>query len=298
MTTLVTGHQGFVGQYLLQAPATCGLVAEGGLAVDLLDLPALADSIAASRPDAVVHLAAQTAVPDAFGDPVATYNANFIGTHNLLSALKRVGFKGRFLFVSTAEVYGQVADEDLPTIETASAAPLNPYAVSKLAAENLCQYWNRVEGIDVVIARPFNHIGPGQSIRFAIADFAKSIAEIQLGRSDAILKVGDLDVTRDFTDVRDVAAAYLVMLQKAERGATYNVCSGIERHIRQAVESLAAIAGVRIDIQQESARFRKASQRRSCGDSSLLKAHTGWQPKISWQQSLNDIFNDWKSKLT
>ena len=267
-------------------------------AVDLLRVDDLQGSIDASKPDAVIHLAAQSSVPDAFRDPLATYQANFTGTHNLLAALKRSGFKGRFLYVSTAEVYGQTAETQLPVDEAAKVAALNPYAVSKLAAETLCDYWNRVEGIDIVIARPFNHIGPGQSPRFAIADFAKSIMEIKLGLREPVLSVGDLDVTRDFTDVRDVIAAYFLLLSKAERGATYNVCSGIERHMGEAVSTPTNLADVQISIQQDAGRMRKASQRRSCGNNARLTAHTGWQAEIEWHKSLKDILNDWESKLT
>ncbi len=298
MSILVTGHQGFVGQYLLRQQGAVGLLAPGeGKAVDLLDAAGVEAAIAAAKPDAVVHLAAQSSVPEAFKDPVATYQSNFTGTHHLLAALKKTGFKGRFLYVSTAEVYGQTADAQLPISEQAPVAALNPYAVSKLAAETLCDYWNRVEGVDIVIARPFNHIGPGQSPRFAIADFAKSIIEVKLGLRPPQISVGDLDVTRDFTDVRDVVSAYMQLLAKAERGLVYNVCSGIERHMGEAVASLAALAGVQISLQQDPSRLRKASQRRSCGSSARLAKHTGWQPSIQWQQSLRDILNDWELKL-
>lgn len=297
MSLLITGHLGFVGGYLLKTPGTVGLMLSDGAAADLLAAAELTDSIARIRPSAVIHLAAQSSVPTAFGDPLSTYQANFLGTHNLLSALKATGFVGRFLYVSTAEVYGQTDDQQLPTSEDAPTTALNPYAVSKLAAEALCRYWDRVEGIEVVLARPFNHIGPGQSTRFAISDFAKVITEISLGQRAAVLQVGDLQVTRDFTDVRDVVAAYLLLLSKGQRGLTYNVCSGIEQNMAEAVDTLASLAGVNITVQQDPSRLRKASQSRSRGDNSLLVKHTGWQPRISWQQSLQDILNDWKLKL-
>lgn len=298
MSLLVTGHQGFVGHYLMQQPGAVGFELPGTrVAVDLLCPVDIASCVEATKPDAVVHLAAQSSVPDAFSDPLATYQANFIGTHHLLAALKKQGFKGRFLYVSTAEVYGQVAEAELPTAETTKPAPLSPYAVSKLAAETMCSYWSAVEGIDIVVARPFNHIGPGQSTRFAIADFAKSIAEILLGQKDPVLDVGDLDVTRDFTDVRDVVNAYLLLLQRGQAGQIYNICSGTEQHMAQAVQTMAEIAGVQVQTRQDPSRFRKASQRRSCGSNTLLQTQTGWQPAISWQQSLSDIIKGWKLKL-
>lgn len=297
MSLLVTGHKGFVGQYLMQQTGAKAFELPDGALVDLLvpgDIDACIETV---RPDAVVHLAAQSSVPDAFADPLATYQANFMGTQHLLAALKKQGFKGRFLYVSTAEVYGQTAEAELPVAETARVSPLNPYAVSKLAAETLCQYWSAVEGMDVVIARPFNHIGPGQSPRFAIADFAKSMVEIGLGMKPPVLDVGDLDVTRDFTDVRDVIAAYLLLLASGQRGQIYNVCSGVEQHMAQAVQTLSQIAGVQVQTRQDPARFRKAGQRRSRGDCTLLSQQTGWRPGIGWQQSLTDIIEDWKLKL-
>lgn len=298
MSLVITGHKGFVGNYLLGQPAIAGLDDIAGAPVDLLDLSALLEALTRLKPTAVLHMAAQSAVPEAFRDPVTTYNVNFIGTQNLLSALKATGFSGRFLYVSSAEVYGSTAESELPVSEQAATAPLNPYAVSKLAAEMLCHYYSRVEGMDVVIARPFNHIGPGQSTRFAIADFAKSIAEIRLGKREPVLYVGDLDVTRDFTDVRDVVRAYHLLLEKGQSGHVYNICSGIEQNMAAAVRALAQLAGVEISVIIDPARVRKSSQRRSCGDNSRLKKHTGWQPSISWRQSLTDILNDWESQLT
>lgn len=298
MSLLVTGHKGFVGQYLMQQPGAVGFeLPNTGALVDLLAPADIDACIEAVRPDWVVHLAAQSSVPNAFSDPLATYQANFTGTHHLLAALKKHGFSGRFLYISTAEVYGQAVEGELPISETARPSPLNPYAVSKLAAETLCSYWTAVEGMDIVIARPFNHIGPGQSTRFAIADFAKCIAEMQLGLKAPVLEVGDLDVTRDFTDVRDVVRAYLLLLERGQRGQVYNVCSGTEQNMAQAVQTMAEIAGVQLQTRQDPSRFRKASQRRSCGSSGLLRNQTGWRPTISWQQSLTDIIKDWKRKL-
>lgn len=298
MTLLVTGHRGFVGGCMLSyCPDAVGLDDARGESVDLTNSAEVAASISRLRPTTVVHLAAQSAVPESFADPGTTFRTNLIGTQNLFAGLKASKFAGRVLFVSTAEVYGNTlaavdrADEQTPLL------PLNPYAVSKLAAETLCSYWHRVEKLDVVVARPFNHIGPGQSTRFAIADFAHAVVEMKLGRREPLLQVGDLDVTRDFTDVRDVIAAYQALLQKGESGAIYNVCSGVEQNIRQAVETLAELAGVKLEIQVDPARLRKSGQKRACGDPGKLHAHTGWVPQIGWRQSLQDILNDWERKL-
>lgn len=297
MSILITGHGGFVGSHLIEAHDTAPLTDEAGKAVDLSAAAELNEAIARIRPDAVIHLAGQSFVPDAVRDPVATYNANFIGTHNLLAALKASGFGGRFLYVSSADVYGIVPTADLPTRESQPTRPLNPYAVSKRAAEELCLYWCRAEQVDLMIARAFNHVGPRQSTRFAIADWARSLIEMRRGRREAVLDTGDLDTTRDFTDVRDVIAAYRLLLDKGQRGEIYNVCSGVERHLGGIVEQLAGLAGVNVTVRTDPARQRKVEQRRACGSADKLYQDTGWQPRITWSDSLADILRYWEEKL-
>lgn len=298
MKTLITGHRGFVGSYLIEDPDCVPLADGSGQPVNLLDLPRLQAAIERIRPDAVVHLAGQSFVPDAVRDPVGTYNTNFIGTQHLLDALKRVGFGGRFVFVSSADVYGATPLAELPIRESHVPRPLNPYAVSKRAAEMLCEYWCRAEGLDLVIARAFNHIGPRQSTRFAIADFARMISQMKLGLRPPVLDVGDLDITRDFTDVRDVVAAYRLLLNGGQRGETYNVCSGTERHLGSIVKELATLAGVEIALRSDPERQRKVEQRRACGSPDRLEQHTGWQPRIEWRTSLLDTLQYWQETLT
>jgi GDP-4-dehydro-6-deoxy-D-mannose reductase len=146
------------------------------------------------------------------------------------------------------------------------------------------------------MARPFNHIGPGQSERFAVSDFAKQIVEIKLGKRDAEIFVGDIDVTRDFTDVRDVVRAYIMLLE-GRSGEIYNVCSGKEVSIRRVLEQLISLAGVHADIKQDGARFRPAEQRRVYGSCDKLAADTGWAPEINLEQSLVDILSCWEWEL-
>src|SRR5207302_554158 len=180
------------------------------------------------RPRAVIHLAAHSWVPQSFKEPMETYDVNFVGTFNLLSALQKTGFHGRFLFVSSSDIYGQVSPEALPITEEHPSKPRSPYAVSKVAAEALCSQWSQTEtDIEIVVARPFVHIGPGQSDRFVISNFARQIIEIKRTRREALVEVGDIDVTRDFTDVRDVVRAYELLLARGVPGEVYNICSGI-----------------------------------------------------------------------
>lgn len=298
---LITGGAGFVGSVIQKCLANpenpFGLELIPPQTIELRDFSGLAKLCAQTQPDFVIHLAAQSFVPQSFANPHETFEINFFGTLNLLQALKQNDFKGRLLFVGSGDVYGRVDPESLPVTESFPSKPRNPYAVSKVAAETLCYQWSQTEGMNIVMARPFNHIGPGQSARFVVSDFARQIVEIKLGSREAEISVGDIDVTRDFTDVRDVVRAYLLLLQHGKNGEAYNVCSGREIAIREILEQLLVLAGVRASIRQDGARFRPAEQRRIYGSCDKLLGASGWQPEISLEQSLVDNLNYWEWKL-
>ena len=293
MKHLLTGANGFVGK-TMQAAMPCVQLPAG---LDVRDRTALNTAIAEIQPDMVIHLAAQSFVPASFENPHETFDINFYGTLNLLEALQSIGFRGRMLFVGSGDTYGQVPEAALPVREEHPLHPRNPYAVSKVAAEALCYQWSHTSDFEIVLARPFNHIGPGQSPRFAITDFARQITEIRLGRRAPVLQVGDIDVTRDFTDVRDVERAYALLLEKGRNGGYYNVCSGREHSIRELLQRLIALAGVDARIEQDPTRLRPAEQRRMVASFETLHRDTGWQPVIPIEQSLQDLLNDWEKKL-
>ena len=293
MKLLLTGANGFVGQYV-QAALPCVPLPDG---LDLRDPAALTAAVASIQPDAVLHLAAQSFVPASFENPRETFDINLTGTLNLLEALQATGFGGRMLFVGSGDTYGQVAEAALPVREDHPLRPRNPYAVSKVAAEALCYQWSQTSGFEIVMVRPFNHIGPGQSPRFAIADFARQVTEIRLGRRAPVLQVGDIDVTRDFTDVRDVVRAYGMLLEQGRNGGVYNVCSGREYRIRDLLQQLITLAGVEATIEQDPARLRRAEQRRMVASFEALHRDTGWQPAIPMEESLQDLLNDWEKQL-
>lgn len=296
----VTGLRGFVGRHLCaritrQENPTWRLV--GDKPFDLLSPPSLDAALAQDLPDAVIHLAGQTFVPEAFRDPESTFQVNLLGTLNLLQALKRAGFQGSFLYVSSGDVYGQVAEACLPIHEQMIPSPRNPYAVSKLSAELLCQQWSYTEGWRIMLARPFNHVGAGQKESFVLSSAARQIARIGRGLQPPRLEVGDVDVTRDFLDVADVIDAYCAILDRGTAGEVYNVCSGQERKIRDLIVQLSELAGTEIELVQDAARMRRAEQRRVCG--SFLKLHeaTGWKPEITIRQTLRAILSDWESRV-
>jgi len=297
---LVTGQQGFVGTTLSRMVGVERRVAGWSVIdmpdnVDLRDAAATSAMIASAAPDAVLHLAAQSWVPDALRDPAATLQINLFGTLNVLQALKKCAFRGRMIYVGTGDVYGIVPEDALPVAETRLPAPRNPYSVSKLAAEALCYQWTATEGMDIVLARPFNHIGWGQSDRFVLSDFARQIVEIRQGRRKPAVAVGDIDVTRDFTDVRDVVYAYFALFASGASGEVYNVCSGRDRSIRSLLARLAELAGVAIAIEQDQARLRKAEQRRVCGDPAKITYATGWVADTPLDESLAAMLSYWES---
>lgn len=246
----------------------------------------------------MIHLAAQSNVPEAFQDPANTLQVNLLGTLNLLQALKAQGFKGTFLYVSSGDVYGQVPEDQLPITESQSTLPRNPYGVSKLAAEALCRQWSFAEPWRIMIARPFNHIGAGQSDTFVIPAMARQLVAIKRGLQPPALEIGDIDVTRDFLDVEDVIRAYFSLLEHGENGETYNVCSGVERSVRTLLESLCDLSGVHPQIIQDPAKLRRAEQRRVCGSFAKLRDTTGWQPTITITKTLQSILSDWETRNT
>lgn len=293
---LVTGATGFVGEHLKSAAAagTLGpvefLAAPRGL--DIRDADAVDSMVEQARPELVIHLAAQSFVPRSFAEPAETFQVNVLGTLNLLRSLTRRGFTGRMIYVSSGDVYGKVPETSMPVDENVWPAPRNPYAASKVAAEQLCLQWHRSEGLDVVVARPFNHIGPGQSRDFVIPSLAAQIVRIRAGIAPPQVHAGDIDVTRDFTDVRDIVRAYGDLLRAGVSGATYVVGSGEERSIRDLLNTMAQIAGVAVEVVQDPEKMRPSEQRRMRADPSRLIRDTGWQPGIPLRASLNDILEE------
>lgn len=289
---LVTGLSGFVGQHVLRLlPDTWRLL--DIVDFDLLSPESIDRCFSSGPPDAVIHLAGQTFVPESFYNPHQTFNTNLLGTLNLLQSLKRSGFCGSFLYVSSGDVYGRVELAELPVNELHPVRPLSPYAVSKVSAELLCLQWSYTERWRVIVARPFNHIGAGQRVDFVIPAVAQQLARIRSRSQEPQVAVGDIDVSRDFLDVRDVVAAYFSLLEHGRSGEVYNVCSGEERPVRELLNRLAELAGVAVDWVQDAARLRPSEQRRMAGCAHKIQEHTGWKPRISITETLQSVLSDW-----
>jgi GDP-4-dehydro-6-deoxy-D-mannose reductase len=300
---LVTGASGFAGRYLVEALRradaevfACSGPHDGGedyLPLDLGDAAAIRAAVDLAKPSHVFHLAAQTFVPESFASPVATYETNTIGTALLAQAVREYAAAGaampRIVFASSAEVYGIRAAQDFPLVETLDLRPASPYAASKAGAEAILLAEARSLGLDVVVARAFNHIGPGQSDRFVVPSFAAQLAAIARG-GDPKLMVGNLEASRDFLDVRDVVQAYLALARDGESGQAYNVCSGEAVRIREVLRQLITIAHVPVEVREDPARMRPSDVPVFVGNAAKLRARTGWEPGIPLSRSLRDIY--------
>ena len=253
----------------------------------MLDGAAVASAVRAAAPRAVVHLAAQSSVAESWADAAGVWSVNVVGTVNVLEAVRAEAPDARVLFASTGEVYGNAAT--IPTPESAPPAPVSPYAATKAAAEVACGQAAR-RGLGVVVARAFNHEGPGRDERFAVGSWTRQIAELEAA-GGGVLEVGDLSAERDLTDVRDVCRAYTLLLDDAVEPATYNVCSGQAVPVSAVVEQLVALARCEVTVEQRRDRMRPADIPRLAGDPSRLRTATGWEPQIPLEQTLGDTLD-------
>jgi len=315
MRVLVTGITGFVGRHLAPRLMESGhellgidLSRDGELplgpagrpvpvrAVDLAGGAGLADLVGDFAPGAVVHLAAQSAPGLSLVDPAGTFRANLTATLMLLEALRHAAPSARLLFASSAEVYGQAGEEALD--ESLPMRPTNPYGASKAAAELLVGQYARTWELPAVVTRGFPHAGPGQRPRFALPAFARQIARIEADLQEPVIRVGNLDARRDFTDVADVVEAYARLLESGEPGEAYNVCSGSARSIREGLEGLLALSGREIEIVTDPSLLRPLDQPVLRGRPDKLKRATGWAPRFSFAETLSRVMEDWRRRVS
>jgi len=306
---LVTGATGFVGRHLCNALAAAEheAIAVGGPRdrtpghiLDLADAAGIERLLDAVRPEAIVHLAGQAFVPVSLADPLGTVDVNAVGTARLLEAVRGVqtsaGVPVRTLVVSSAEVYGIHRPERMPLDESTPLLPANPYAASKAAAEAFALAWGRSYELDIVVARPFNHIGPGQDERFAVAAFARQLAAIAAG-GPPVMHVGNLTAQRDFLDVRDVCEAYVALLAYGKGGEVYNICSGHAVRIQEVLRQLITIAHVPVEVREDPERMRPSDLPILVGYASKLRAATGWEPRRTLTETLRDVYADARARL-
>lgn len=306
---LITGATGFAGSYLTETcladgwevhgtciPEEAGR-ASGGLilhAVDLRDAAAVNDLVMAVKPDRVFHLAAQASVGQAWADPAATLTDNVVMTLRVLTAVRLAEGDARVLVIGSSEQYGRVEPSSLPIVEEQPLRPVDPYGVSKVAVDYLALQHVLAYGMHVVRVRPFNHIGPRQRRGFVVADFAAQLAQIERIEMPPILRVGNLEASRDFTDVRDVVRAYRLALDAGSPGAVYNVCSGRGVRIADLLSQLIALCTVAVEVQRDPEKQRPADNPVVLGSSAALTAATGWRTAIPLERTLSDTLDYWR----
>jgi GDP-4-dehydro-6-deoxy-D-mannose reductase len=309
MRVLVTGASGFVGGWLSRLCAESGdevhgisrsaTVAAGtGMSVDLTDAAAVGAALAQIRPEAIYHLAALSHVGRSWHDPAATMAANVDGAAVLLEAVRTVAPEARVLWASTCEVYGRVAS--LPVSEDESLAPVNPYAVSKAAGDMLAGVYADAYGLQILRARPFNHVGPGQLPMFIVSSLAQQAAQARVDAATQLTIVtGNPDTRRDYTDVRDVCSAYRELVLSDAEPAVYNVCSGVSVSARELVAMVAElIAPIRVTHEIDPARIRPHEVMDHRGSAARIAAVAGWQPNISLRQTVADTIAWWERELS
>ena len=300
---LVTGSEGFVGSHLIKAlsessfevVATClpQLIPKKGkyVALDVLNLDFVVEVVKQHEPDVIFHLAAISSVAKSFRDRPVAYSTNIVGTANLLEAAKSLDKNAHFYFVSTCEIYG--GGEDLS--EDAPVVLKNPYAISKYAAELICNDY-QTNGLDCVILRPFTHTGPTQSEIFVLPTIARQISEIEKGKRAPLIELGNIDAKREFLNIADIVTAYLLAIGKCASGEIYNIASGQGYTIAELVEIFRKFSKKSFDLKVNPAKMRKVDIPVLLGNGSKFQKLTGWAPKVKIEKTIEDILNYWRAK--
>jgi GDP-4-dehydro-6-deoxy-D-mannose reductase len=321
MRVLITGISGFAGRHLAALLLERGDEVDGTVhrpesrdrlrclinaprslresrvhVLDVRDPTAVAALIASVQPDAIFHLAGMAVVGNSHHDPAAVFLTNAMGTLNVMAGVRQHRPKCRVLAVGSGDAYGRLDPSDLPVRETCPFRPVSPYGASKAAADLLAYQWANGYGLDVVRVRPFNHTGPGQQPGFVCPDLAQQLVAIEQGRQPATLAVGNLDVVRDFTDVRDVVAGYVAAWECGRSGDVFNVCSGVGRSVREVAAELIEISGHQVRLSVVPERVRVTDIPVVIGCPEHLQRSTGWAPRYQWRQTLTDLLEECRNQ--
>jgi GDP-4-dehydro-6-deoxy-D-mannose reductase len=306
---LITGAGGFAGRHLVEHLGAAGddlvglikpdTAAPGGLRAvfaDILDTDRVAAVVRESAPEVIYHLAGLSEVGAQWGRRREYLETNFLGALGVLEGARALAPPPRVVLVGSASEYGPLAAGGaIP--ETAPLLPVDPYGVSKVAAEILGRQYALGEGVPVVLVRAFNHAGAGQAPGFVVADWAKGVAEIEAGLRPPVLEVGNLDAERDFSDVRDVVRAYRRLAEHGVPGEAYNVCSGIGRPLGELLERLRALARVPFEV-KAGRRSRPVDVRSFVGSREKIRRDTGWEPAVTFAETLAWVLDDWRGRVS
>jgi GDP-4-dehydro-6-deoxy-D-mannose reductase len=313
---LITGVTGFAGSYLAEYLVARPDVKVYGLKrwnspltdlqeiidevelinFDLGDPHSIYKAIDEVRPDRIFHLAAQSYVPMSFRAPVDTIRANALGTVGLLEAVREIGLDPVIHICTSSEVYGEVPEDELPITETTTFRPQSPYGVSKVAEDLTAYQYHASYGLRTLRTRSFTHTGPRSKEVFVAPAFAKQIAEIEAGRCEEVIRVGNLHSTRTFLDIRDMVEAYWLLTEKCPAGEVYNIAGNHTCTVGQMLDALLGMTDVRPKIQVDPRLLRASDVTRQVPDTTKFREATGWLPRIPFEQTLQDILAYWRDQ--
>ncbi len=318
MKALITGTTGFAGSHLVEylfehqpqvevfgikrwrSPMENIAHLAGRLNLvetDLTDYHSVYGMLKEVRPDLIFHLAAQSFVPTSWNSPAATFETNVVGQIHIFEAVRSLSLDPSIQIACSSEEYGLVHPEETPMTEANPLRPLSPYAVSKIAQDYLGYQYFQSYGLKVVRTRGFNHTGPRRGDVFVVANFAKQLARIKGGLAEPVIRVGNLDAMRDFTDVRDMVRAYWLAATRGKPGEVYNIASGEAIVIKDLLDRLIELTEVEVEIQEDPERMRPSDVEILIGDSSKFRNDTGWKPEIPFEQTLRDTVDYWRERI-
>lgn len=312
MNAMIIGAAGFVGPYLAQAieeNMSCDVIATK-LPQEKLDIPdakiidlnildeeQLFSTLEKEHPDYIFHLAAQSSVALSWKNPSLTVNINIQGAVNLLNAIRELDYNPKVLIIGSGEEYGRIKPDEVPITEENALHPGNVYAVTKVCQNMMATLYSQAYGMNIVLTRSFNHIGPMQRPTFVVADFCKQVVQIEKGLQEPVMKVGNLAAKRDFTDVRDVVRAYCLLIEKGKPGETYNVGSGHAIAIQKILDMIIKQSGKEIKVEVDPAKLRPIDVPIIEADTTKIKRDTGWKPNISIEQTISETLDFWRSQI-
>jgi GDP-4-dehydro-6-deoxy-D-mannose reductase len=312
MKALVIGGGGFVGTYLvnhlhdeLGIDVAVTKTGKENLALpnaaiydlDVLDKEQIRDVLEKVRPDYIFHLAAQSSVALAWKNPTLTIDVNIKGSVNVLDVVRGLDFKPRILLIGSGEEYGHIRPGECPITENNNTRPGNIYAATKACQNMIGKIYADAYGMDVMMVRAFNHIGPNQAPMFVVADFCRQVARIEKGQQEPVISVGNLSARRDFTDVRDVVRAYALLVRLGSRGETYNVGSGRAIAIEDVLREILSLSRTSIEVRLDQEKLRPVDVPIIEADITKIHECTGWMPKISLKQTISETLDYWRDNI-
>lgn len=308
---LVIGAAGFVGNYLIEEMVKNGMEAyatklpheklENQNAkvydLDIMDKDAIVSLLFEVRPDYIFHLAAQSSVGLAWKNPGLTIDVNIKGGVNVMDAIRELFYKPRVLLIGSGEEYGHIQPGETPICEENHLRPGNIYAATKVCQNMIGSIYSKAYDMELMMVRAFNHIGPGQAPMFVVSDFCKQVAEIEKGLKEPVMRVGNLAAKRDFTDVRDVVRAYVLLVQAGTAGETYNVGSGNAQAIQEILDLIVSMSKVDIRVEVDPNKLRPVDVPIIEADITKLNKLTGWKPQIMLKETIKETLDYWRANV-